>query len=154
MNGAADPGYFGRDTQKDYFFYQVDVASIDNTTGPVSTPLQIENDSDFYWIASTYLAVTTAAAPAIQTEATSVIPLVTLELQDTGSGRYFQNAPIPLANIAGDGRRPYRLIRPRRFGANTTINMKWAQLAGATQNTRILFTLHGYKIYRTNPVPM
>lgn len=150
----ADPGYFGRDTQKDYFFYQVDVANIDNTTAPVSTPFQIDNDADFFWIASTYQAYTPDDAPGALTEATNVIPAVLLEMQDTGSGRYFQNAPVPLGAIAGDGKRPYRLIRPRRFGANTTINMKWTQVAGATQGTRIIFVFHGYKIYRTAPVPV
>lgn len=150
----AEPNYFGRDTQKDYFFYSVQVPSIDSTTGPVSTPLNIDNDADFYWIASTYQAWITPAAPAALTEATNVIPLVYVELQDTGSGRYFQARPIPLPAIAGDGKRPYRLIRPRRFGANTTINMKWTNIVTAGTTYRIEFVLHGYKIYRQAPVPV
>ena len=152
MNPAtAIPAYMGRDTQHDYFEYVVTVPSISTVLPNVSTPLQIENDSDFYWIASTYQADIAAAA---LTEATNIIPLVDLEMQDTGSGRNFQNAPIPLTCIAGDGKRPFRLIRPRRFGANTTINMKWSNQVAAGTAYRIRFVLCGYKIYRTNPVPV
>jgi hypothetical protein len=143
--------YFGRDTQRDYFWYVVNIAVISVALPQVSTPLQIENDSDFFWIASTYQA---NLAGATLTEDSNIIPLVSLEMQDTGSGRYFQNAPVPITTIAGDGKRPYRLIRPRRFGANTTINMKWTNnVVGATVYT-LSFVLHGYKIYRTAPVPV
>jgi hypothetical protein len=143
--------YFGRDTQRDYFFYVVNVATLSVALPQVSTPLQIENDSDFFWIASSYQA---NLAGATLTEDSNIIPLISLEMQDTGSGRYFQNAPVPLTAIAGDGKRPYRLIRPRRFGANTTINMKWTNnVVGATVYT-FAFVLHGYKIYRTAPVPV
>lgn len=152
MNPAASiPAYMGRDTQHDYFEYVVTVAAISSVAPNASTPLQIENDSDFYWIASTYQADIAAAA---LTEATNLIPLVDLEMQDTGSGRNFQNAPIPLTCIAGDGKRPFRLIRPRRFGANTVINMKWTNQVAAATTYRIRFVLCGYKIYRTNPVPV
>jgi hypothetical protein len=146
---AVIPAYMGRDTQHDYFEYVVTVPAISTLIPNVSTPLQIENDSDFFWIASTYQA-DIAAAPL--TEATNLIPLVDLEMQDTGSGRNFQNAPLPLTTIAGDGKRPFRLIRPRRFGANTVINMKWTNQVAAGTAYRIRFVLCGYKLYRTAPV--
>ena len=143
------PAYMGRDTQHDYFEYVVTVPVISVALPNVSTPLSIENDSDFFWIASSYQADIDGVT---LTEAGNIIPLVDLEMQDTGSGRNFQNAPVPLTTIAGDGKRPFHLIRPRRFGANTTINMKWTnQVTGATVY-RIRFVLSGYKLYRTAPV--
>lgn len=148
---ASIPAYMGRDTQHDYFEYVVVVAAISSVIPSVSTPVQIENDSDFFWIASTYQA-SIAAAPL--TESTNVLPLVSLEMQDTGSGRNFQNAPVPLTGIAGDGKRPFRLIRPRRFGANTVINLKWSSNVAAATEYAIRFVLCGYKIYRTAPVPV
>lgn len=152
MNPAsAIPAYMGRDTQHDYFEYAVQVDAISTLIPNVSTPLQIENDSDFFWIATTYQATIAAAT---LTEATNVLPQVDLEMQDSGSGRNFQNRPIPLTGIAGDGKRPFRLIRPRRFGANTVINMKWSNAVAAGTEYRIKFVLCGYKIYRTAPVPV
>jgi hypothetical protein len=149
IGNVAEPNYFGRDTQKDYFFYVVDVPPLSTVIPNQSTPLVIDNDADFFWIASTYQADIAAAA---LTEDTNVLPLVNLELQDTGSGRNFMNAPVRLTNIAGDGKRPYRLIRPRRFGANTTIGMKWTNKVAAGTEYRIQFVFHGYKIYKTDPV--
>lgn len=148
---AAIPAYMGRDTQHDYFEYVVNVAAISTVIANVSTPLQIENDADFFWIATTYQASIAAAA---LTEATNIIPLVLLEMQDTGSGRNFQNSPVPLTGIAGDGKRPFRLIRPRRFGANTVINFKWTNAVAAGTEYAIRMVLCGYKIYRTSPVPV
>lgn len=139
-----EPDVFGMAKGRDWFFYIADVAAISTAVPNVATPLQIDADSDFYWVATSYQA---DIAAATLTEATNVVPLVRLQMQDTGTGRFFQNAPMALGAIAGDGKRPYRLPRPRRFGKNATININWTNAVAAGTTYRIQLVLHGYKIY-------
>jgi hypothetical protein len=109
----------------------------------VSTTSQIQIDSgvDFYWFASTYQSDLTGVA---QLEGTTIVPLVTVLINDTGSRKNLMNGPIPVAELAGPGERPYRLVRPRLFRSSSTINFTWANYSAATTYTNIYLTLHGY----------
>jgi len=78
---------------------------------------------------------------------------VDLEMQDTGSGRNFQNAPLPLTCIAGDGKRPFRLVRPALWRQHHDQH-EVDQPSRGRHRYRIRFVLCGYKIYRTDPVPV
>jgi hypothetical protein len=125
----------------DYTFYQTLVSGLANGT---STPTQINIDAgtDFYWTATTYQADINGAAV---TESSIVIPLVTVIITDTGSQRQLMNAAVPLPCIAGPGERPYRLILPRLFRANSIITFNWANYsAGTTYN--IYAILHGFRL--------
>jgi hypothetical protein len=59
------------------------------------------------------------------------------------------NTPIPITALAGDGKRPYRLARPRVFLANATIQIGYTSyVAPGTTYTDVQLVLHGYKVYR------
>lgn len=152
MNGNQPPAvpYQGpvfnpRDGKEDYFFYVTTPAGISSVATPQQSLIQFDADSDFLWIATSYQA---SIAGALLTEATNVIPLVNVLMSDGGSGKYLSNAPLPLAAIAGDGKRPYRLIGPRVMQPSSTLNFNWtaAVVAGTTYNITLI--LHGIKRYR------
>lgn len=145
----SDPAVFNpRQNGTDYFWYTHTALSTLASTAPNATALiNIDADSDFYCVALSYQAA--ISSNAALTESGNIIPLVTLQLTDTGSGKSLMNAPVSLAAIAGDGKRPYRLVRPRVFMANATVQLTFASFvaAGTTYST-LQVILHGYKVYR------
>lgn len=141
---APDYDMGDRRGNKDYFWYGPPVFTMSSVLTPVTNNIQLDADANFMWIASTYQI---DVAGALLTEATNIIPLVSLLINDTGSGKNLMNVAVPLGSMAGDGKRPYRLPRPRVFGANATIQLNWTAfvVAGTTYNIR--FTMHGFKVY-------
>ena len=128
----------------DYFWYATSPAALSSVAPSQQSLIQIDADSQFALLAFSYQASIAAAA---LTEGTNVIPLVTVSIADGGSGKYLMNAPIPLAAIAGDGKNPYRLIGPRVFQPNSTINFNWASFVAAGTSYAITLVLHGVKLY-------
>lgn len=131
------------DGKYDYFWYGTSVTGIAAAGGIGQSTIQFDADSQYALIAITYQADIALAAV---TEATNVIPLVTVNMQDGGSGKYLMNQPIALPAIGGDGKNPYRLIGPRIFQPNSTLNINWVNYSAASvYNVRLVF--HGIKIY-------
>lgn len=128
----------------DFFWYATTPAAISTVAPNAQSLIQIDADSQFAWIATSYQASIAAAA---LTESTNVIPLVTVNIQDGGSGKYLSNAPLPLGAIAGDGKRPYRLIGPRIFQPSATVNFNWVNAVAAGTSYAITLILHGVKLY-------
>jgi hypothetical protein len=128
----------------DFFFYTVQVSGLQPTAPNGSGILQMDSDSDFYLVAMSYQADIAGAA---QLSSTVVVPLVTIQISDTGSGRSMFNTPAPLPSVAGSGQLPYRLVRPRVFNRNATINIQFASYVAAGTIYDIFFTLHGWKKY-------
>jgi hypothetical protein len=130
----------------DITFYQTLVSALANGQ---STPTQINIDAgtDFYWFATSYQADVGAAA---QTEANWVIPLMTVVMTDTGSQRQLMNAAVPISTIAGGGERPYRLILPRLFRANSIITFNWANYS-TNQTYNLYLILHGFRLPPNSP---
>lgn len=134
-----------REGNEDYFWYANRVTGLSSVAHTATGIINIDADSDFYCVAFSYQA---DIGGAILTESTNPIPLVTLQINDTGSGKSLSNIPLPIGTMAGDGKRPYRLVRPRVFLSNATVQLNWTayQVPGTTYN--ITFVLHGYKIYK------
>jgi hypothetical protein len=131
----------------DLTYYQTVVLALASGT---SAPSQINIDAgtDFYWVATTYQ---TDLAGAAQLESTIVIPLVTVVITDTGSQRQLMNAAVPLPCIAGPGERPYRLILPRLFRANSIITFNWTNYSAATEYDNLYLILHGFRLPPNTP---
>jgi hypothetical protein len=130
--------------RSDYFWYQATPSALSSVAPAAQTVTQIDADSQFALLALSYQASIAAAA---LTDGTNVIPLVTINIADGGSGKYLMNGPIPLAAMAGDGKQPYRLIGPRIFQPNSTININWASFVAAGTSYAITLVLHGVKLY-------
>lgn len=137
-NGVIPPG------NRDFFCYPAAFAAL-AVAVPATTNINISADSDFYLTSLTYFA---DIAAALQTDATRVLPLINVQITDTGSGRQLLNAAVQVSTFAGTGDRPFRLIHPRKFARSTTIQVVAtnAAVAGTVYAT---FTLNfvGFKLY-------
>jgi|SRR5579859_8058153 len=135
-----------RENGSDYFWYSHPAVSTLASTATNATALiNLDADSNFYCVALSYQC---SIADAILTESTNVIPLVRVLITDTGSGKSLMNTPQSMGAIMGDGKRPYRLVRPRVFMANATIQLNFtAYVAAGTTYSDLQITFHGYKVY-------
>ncbi len=132
------------DFRRDFYIYEAE--SLGLVTGGTSNDvINIEADSDFILQKMTYEADIAAAA---YTFTTNPIPLITIQITDTGSGRQLMQEPIPVNSFMGDGKLPFYLPNPRKFLRNSTIQIAFVNFdAAITYNLRLAFI--GYKIYGT-----
>lgn len=111
--------------------------------GTTSLTYQIEADSYFYLNALMYQV---DEAGADVTYSTNPLGLITVVLFDSASGRQLMANPVPISAIAGDGRHPFRLPKPRRFAPTAQITATLVNYsAGTTYNVSLV--LSGFKVY-------
>ena len=128
---------------KDFYGYQSNVASIAPAANATDT-INIQANSDFILQKLVFFADIAAAA---QTASTQVLPLVTVQITDTGSGRQIFSDPMPIPMIFGTGQLPFILPNPRRFAANSTIQISYTNYDAAS-TYQLFLGLIGVKIYR------
>ena len=129
---------------RDFYTYEEDFLEADLTAGStLNGSIEIQADSDFVWQKATYFA---DLAGAVQTFNTRVIPLVTVQLIDTGSGRNLFELAAPIPSMFGIGELPFVLPIPRLFFARSTIQVQISNFSAATAyGLRLSFI--GYKAY-------
>lgn len=121
---------------KDFFVYEIDFSSIAAGASQTASFI-VQADSDFLWYAG---AVHADLAAAAQTSSTIVIPLASVLITDTGSGRQLMNQAVPLVNIFGNGQLPFVLPRERIFVANSTVTVQVNNFSAAsTYGLRLSF---------------
>jgi hypothetical protein len=132
---------------RDFYSYtqRVALAGVAGTTA--SMVFQIEADSYFYLNAISYQADT---ALANLTDATNIVPLVTIVIFDSGSGRQLMANPVPLNCISGYNGSPFRLAKPRRFASTAQITATLVNYSAVAYN--ISLCLSGFKVYVTQAV--
>jgi len=131
--------------RRDFYVYESEALALTAVTGTANDIINIEADSDFMLQKLTYQADIAAAA---FTDSTRVIPNVTVQIIDSGSGRQLMQEPIPIPSIFGTGELPFILTNPRKFMRNSTIQVAYANFdAAVAYNVRLAFI--GYKIYGT-----
>jgi len=147
FTGAPGEVFNPKANGSDYFFYTHTAIQTLSSLAPTANGVfTTDADSDFYCVAFTYAA---SIADAPLTESTNVLPLVRVLITDSSSGKALMNNPLPLYAIAGDGKRPYRLVRPRVIGSNATVNCAFtAFVAAGTTYSDLQLVFHGYKIFR------
>lgn len=128
---------------EDYYIYQIQFEDV--TAGATSTGfIQIEADSDFLIQKFGYLSNVGGGAVEFNT---LDVPLVTVLIVDTGSGRQLMNSAVPLGAFWGDGRLPYILPTPKLFVKNTRINVTIFNFSSATDYDDIWLAFQGRKIF-------
>lgn len=130
-----------RQFRKDWFIYGLDFSI--NALATSNQQFQVQADSDFELIK---LGYTADVAGAVQTDSTRPIPLITLQIQDSGAGRNLFNVPISLASIFGNGGLPFILPIPRIFKANTTVTCTFVSYSAAT-NYHMNVAFIGCKVF-------
>ena len=120
----------------DWFVYECDFSDL----APASITTQtvtVEADSNFLWQQGIFAA---DIADAAFTVADQPLPNVSINIQDTGSGRNLMSSAVPVQSIFGTGREPFMLMNPRWFRSNTTFKVTVNNYdADATYNLRLSF---------------
>lgn len=129
---------------RSYYVYTLGVDSI-AASAVASDTVNIENDSQFIWTKTSYFCDLAGAA---QTDSSRVIPLVNLQITDSGSARQFFDEAQPVNSIAGQGNIPFILPSPFVFKNNANINASFTNFSNASTYLNLKISLHGFRVYR------
>lgn len=108
--------------------------------------IQFDQNSTFNWLRTTY-AVNIAGDA--EEASLLILPEVTLQITDQGSGMSFMNAPIPLYTIAGTGQLPYVLPTPQLIQPNASFIYAFHNYSAASTYINLAVQFHGYRIFNT-----
>jgi len=131
----------------DYYWYVTDPGAL-NAGANGNSQIQIDAGTDFYWIATT---IRPDIAGAAVNQGNIPSPNVLVTINDTGTSRNLMNGALPLSELAGDGREPYRLVRPRLFRANSVINFTYVSYEAVVNYAHLYVVMHGYRRLVTPP---
>lgn len=126
---------------RDWFAYTFNVSSIANGATSTAT-INIQADANFICEKVSCFA---DISGEVQTVESQVVPLVTVMLTDSGSGRSLFNAALPIASICGPNLAGENLPFGRCFSANSNISAVFTNYSNATTYANLYLTLHGYK---------
>lgn len=128
----------------DFYIYSVDFNSLAGSTTQTGN-INIQADSDFKVNKLSFFADLNNTA---QTSSTRVIPLVTVQITDSSSGRNLMDRAVMVSEIFGDGQLPFILPQPKIFPARSNVSIVVQNTTpGTTYNLRLAFI--GSKIFRT-----
>jgi len=127
---------------EDWFTYELDQLSL-AAGGVANNNIQIQADSDFKL---TKISGMADIAAAVQTASTLVIPLITINIVDTGSGRTLMSNPVPWGAIVGTPGLPFILPVPRIFKQRSNISIALTNYSAAT-TYNLHLALEGTKIF-------
>lgn len=116
--------------REDFFVYAVEITAL-ATGASTQTSIQIDGDSHFKWIETSYFGFDTAG-DAAQTNATRVILPITMQVQDGSTGRNLLSQAVPLSMFVGEGDLPFFQPVPRIFAARSNFNVTFANIGAAT----------------------
>jgi hypothetical protein len=109
--------------------------------GPVSSTLDTQADSDFVM---TYLS---ASVNITVNGDMKVNRNLTLQIQDTSTGKLFFSAPTVLTLVAGGGGFPFIFPAPRVINANTTLLFTGQNRDTAQDYNQMFVALGGTRIF-------
>jgi len=112
--------------------------------GTATDSIAIEADSDFV-IVKQSMHVTDGAGAALTWDS-RIIPNVTLQIIDTGSGRQFFDGEQPAANLFGTGEIPFILPAAQLVRANSVLRVNFTSFE-ASADRRLQLSFIGFKIY-------
>jgi hypothetical protein len=112
--------------------------------GEAVLSFNIANDSDFFWsLFGTYVAI---GSDGVETS-TQPVPGINLMLVNTTTGRQYSNAPVPLANISGDGRLPFVLPVQTLWEKQSTIQVTLQNVTDDTTYSNVQLSFIGVKAF-------
>lgn len=83
------------------------------------------------------------------TQATRPVPNITLQLQDSGSGKNMFNAPVPIVSVASHGENRRRALQwTRIFSPNSTITATIQNFDASVVNGNLFIALIGRHLFR------
>lgn len=136
---AANGKTYQNDKNFDYAFASIAIPS--NSSGSVS--IVIDSDADFEMDSLVYFAFPTAD-PSPQTAANRYIPIISINIQDTGTSEFIFSQQIPLDTVCGTAGFPGKLRKPRVFASRSNVTLYYT----STQDTDVTLSvvLRGRKL--------
>lgn len=127
---------------KDFFIYEADVLELD--AGATATAsFVIQADAAFMLQKMSIMADIAGAA---QTRNSLVVPLCSIQITDTGSGRNLFNQPVPVPSVFGIAGEPFILSLPKEFAPNATVALTISNYSASSKyNLRMSFV--GQKLF-------
>lgn len=130
---------------RDFYSYSAVFTAL--AAGAAATyQIPIQADSDFVVQKQNYFA---EVAHAGQTANSRVIPLISVLITDTGSGRQIMDKALPLTTFFGTGENPFILPQPKVFKANTILQIT-ASNFDAAQAYNLTLVFIGIKLFQIN----
>lgn len=127
---------------EDFFVYTINFLNL-GAGSTQSSNLQIEADSDFKLVKLAQFS----DIGYDQDRSSYVIPLVTIQITDTGSGRQLFNTPTPIPSLFGSGEIPFILPVARIFKARSSVAIQVNNFStSSAYNLRL--SLIGTKIFK------
>lgn len=127
------------------FWYQTPNVAALAAGASTQVALPFDQDSWFVW---QKISVFADIAGAVQTDSSRVLPLVTVQLTDSGNAGGFMSAPIPIPTLMGDGRLPLILPAPFLISPNRTLTFNFTNFSAATSYANLRVQLHGIKRFQ------
>jgi hypothetical protein len=128
----------------DWYTYSAQVTGLTALTSQV-TNIQIEADSDFDIIKLTSFGIVTLDTDV--NEATRTLPMVTVLLTDTGSGRNLMNIPLAIPSMFGTAELPFILPVPKRLFARATLAITLQNISTDIDYAYLQVSFTGKKIF-------
>lgn len=146
-------GQFSTQRNRFFFTYQTPLIASLAPASSATNSILFDNDSVFEWTKMTVWGYAAATVTTSLTNSSIVVPTISLQIQDTGQGAYYSNAPIPLGVYAGAFGLPYVLPAPQFIAPNASLQFTFAneQAAGGITYGQVRVQLHGFKIKRGGP---
>lgn len=110
------------ETLEDFYIYELNFESIPAQESKTLS-FNIQADSDFRLEKTTYFSIDNASLNAVVSDSDRDIPLLTMLVTDTGSGRQLMDAEVSLSNFFGTGQIPFIWQQPKTFSARSTISV-------------------------------
>jgi hypothetical protein len=125
------------------YIYSFSISSIAN--GASSTVnVNIESNSPFVWEKTAYFC---DIAGAVQTDSSRVIPLITVQLVDSGSARQLYDRAQPFAIFSGEQGLPALMPQPYVFQPNSNVNGTFTNYSNATTYANVYLSMIGYRVF-------
>lgn len=124
------------------FTYQTPNVAAIIAAANAQVALPFDQDSNFIWQKTAFFCDIAGAA---QTDSTRVLPLITVQITDSGNSQGYMNAPVPIPALFGDGRLPMVLPAPQIVRPNSTLQFNFTNYAAATNYANLRILLIGVK---------
>lgn len=127
---------------QDFYVYNAYQASLAAAASQDLT-IRIEADSAFELQKLTFYC----DAGAIMTASDRVIPQMSIQITDQGSGRQLFNQAVPVSTIFGTAELPFILPVTKFFKPNSLVTLSLANFSSATTYSNIYANLIGKKLF-------
>lgn len=105
----------------------------------------VDTNSVFVWTKTTFSADLAGAA---QTDADRVIPLIDVQITDSGAERSLFKEPMRIDAFSGSGQIPFILPVPYLFAKNSEISATLTNFAAAGNDyENVMINFIGYRVY-------